>query len=127
MCSRRNQEIEANAGWCDMSIRELRYLIALADCLNFTRAAERCSVTQSTLSIQLRKLENYLGVNLFERDSAHVAITNDGVIVLRYARVAVRAADRILLMSKRANKRARTPLRTEALIEEINCERLPRD
>jgi len=102
-----------------MSIRELRYLIALADCLNFTRAAERCSVTQSTLSIQLRKLEDYLGVTLFERDSAHVAITNDGLAVLRYARVAVRAADRILLMSKRAGTRRAVPL-----IEEINCVRL---
>jgi LysR family hydrogen peroxide-inducible transcriptional activator len=106
-----------------MTIRELRYLIALADCLNFTRAAERCSVTQSTLSIQMRKLEDYLGVTLFERDSAHVAITHDGLIVLRYARVAVRAADRILLMSKRVGHRARA----EALIEEINCERLPGD
>jgi len=104
-----------------MSIRELRYLIALADCLNFTRAAERCSVTQSTLSIQLRKLEDYLGITLFERDSAHVAITDDGVAVLRYARVAVRAADRILLMSRRANRN-----RAAALIEEINGERLPR-
>jgi len=106
-----------------MSIRELRYLIALADCLNFTRAAERCSVTQSTLSIQLRKLEDYLGVTLFERDSAHVAITPEGVIVLRYARVAVRAADRIILRSKRESHRARTA----ALIEEINCVRLPGD
>ena len=102
-----------------MSIRELRYLIALADCLNFTRAAERCSVTQSTLSIQLRKLEDYLGVTLFERDSAHVAITSDGLAVLRYARVAVRAADRILLMSKRGGARRAVPL-----IEEINCVRL---
>jgi len=109
-----------------MSIRELRYLIALADCLNFTRAAERCSVTQSTLSIQLRKLEDYLGITLFERDSAHVAITSDGLAVLRYARVAVRAADRILLMSKRPGSLS-SRTRTAALIEEINCERLSGD
>jgi DNA-binding transcriptional LysR family regulator len=70
-----------------MSIRELRYLIALADCLNFTCAANRCSVTQSTLSIQLRKLEDYLGVTLFDRDHTHVALTADGRRVLRFARV----------------------------------------
>lgn len=109
-----------------MSIRALRYLIALADCLNFTRAAERCSVTQSTLSIQLRKLEDYLGVRLFERNRARVALTEDGRRVLRYARVAVRAADRIVAVGR--NARARQAVRTsERLIEEFNCQRVPID
>lgn len=112
-----------------MSIRALRYLIALADCLNFTRAAERCSITQSTLSIQLRKLEDYLGVRLFERDRAHVELTADGRKVLRLARVAVRAADRIVAVGR--NGRARTASLSatlpEALIEEINCKRTPVD
>lgn len=116
-----------------MSIRALRYLIALAECLNFTRAAERCSVTQSTLSIQLRKLEEYLGVRLFERDSAHVALTEDGRKVLRFARVAVRAADRIVTVSRNGRVRAgsapsiRASGSAERLIEEINCERVPID
>lgn len=109
-----------------MSIRALRYLIALADCLNFTRAAERCSVTQSTLSIQLRKLEEYLGVRLFERDRTHVALTEDGRKVLRLARVAVRAADRIVSVSRNGRLVKATPL-PESLIEEINCQRLPID
>jgi LysR family hydrogen peroxide-inducible transcriptional activator len=112
-----------------MSIRALRYLIALAECLNFTRAAERCSVTQSTLSIQLRKLEEYLGVRLFERDRAHVALTEEGRKVLRFARVAIRAADRIVTVSRHARVRTvvvGTPL-TEPLIEEINCQRVPID
>ena len=108
-----------------MSIRALRYLLALADCLNFTRAAERCSVTQSTLSIQLRKLEEYLGVRLFERDRSHVALTEDGRKVLRFARVAVRAADRIVTVSRTRATKISGP--TEALIEEINCQRLPID
>lgn len=106
-----------------MSIRALRYLLALAECLNFTRAAERCSVTQSTLSIQLRKLEEYLGVRLFERDRTHVALTEDGRRVLRFARVAVRAADRIVTVS-RGRARVAAP---GSLIEEINCQRLPID
>jgi len=109
-----------------MSIRELRYLIALADCLNFTRAAERCSVTQSTLSIQLRKLEEYLGMRLFDRDRTHVAITVDGRKVLRFARVAVRAADRIVAAGRNGRGRgaqAQAAL-PESLIEEINCQRV---
>jgi DNA-binding transcriptional LysR family regulator len=114
-----------------MSIRALRYLLALAECLNFTRAAERCSVTQSTLSIQLRKLEEYLGVRLFERDRAHVALTEDGRKVLRFARVAVRAADRIVAVSRNdrsrgADKVGARPAQ-ELLIEEINCQRVPID
>jgi DNA-binding transcriptional LysR family regulator len=107
-----------------MSIRALRYFIALADCLSFTRAAERCSVTQSTLSIQLRKLEEYLGVRLFERDRAHVALTNEGRRALRFARVAVRAADRIVVVSRNSRVPAALP---ERLIEEINCQRTPTD
>jgi hypothetical protein len=47
-----------------VSIKALHYLIALAECLNFSRAANRCAVTQPTLSIQVRKLEEYLGVKL---------------------------------------------------------------
>lgn len=112
-----------------MSIRALRYLIALADCLNFTRAAERCSVTQPTLSIQLRKLEEYLGVMLFERDRAHVALTSEGQKLLRFARVAVRAADRMVAVSRveRQRRRAEVQRTPELLIEEINCIVVPSD
>ena len=104
-----------------MSIRALRYLIALAECLSFTRAAERCSVTQSTLSIQLRKLEEYLGVRLFDRDRAHVALTEDGRKVLRFARV----ADRIVSHGRKGQVRASGP--AQRLIDEINCHRVPID
>jgi DNA-binding transcriptional LysR family regulator len=79
-----------------MNIKVLHYLIALAECLNFSRAANRCAVTQPTLSIQVRKLEEYLGVTLFERNHTRVALTDDGEKVLRFARIAVGAADEIL-------------------------------
>jgi DNA-binding transcriptional LysR family regulator len=79
-----------------VNIKVLHYLIALAECLNFSRAANRCAVTQPTLSIQVRKLEEYLGMTLFERNRARVALTDDGEKVLRLARVAVGAADEIL-------------------------------
>jgi DNA-binding transcriptional LysR family regulator len=79
-----------------VNIKVLHYLIALAECLNFSRAANRCAVTQPTLSIQVRKLEEYLGMTLFERNRARVALTDDGEKVLRLARIAVGAADEIL-------------------------------
>jgi DNA-binding transcriptional LysR family regulator len=79
-----------------MNLRALHYLIALAECLNFSRAADRCAVTQSTLSIQLRKLEEYLGVTLFDRDRAHVRLTIEGAEVLRLARIAVGAEEQII-------------------------------
>ena len=50
-----------------MNLRDLRYLVALADTRHFGRAAERCNVTQPTLSAQLKKLEDFLGVALVER------------------------------------------------------------
>ncbi len=79
-----------------MNIKALHYLIALAECLNFSRAADRCAVTQPTLSIQVRKLEEYLGVTLFERNPTRVVITDEGEKVLRLARIVVGAADEIL-------------------------------
>jgi DNA-binding transcriptional LysR family regulator len=79
-----------------VNIKALHYLIALAECLNFSRAADRCAVTQPTLSIQVRKLEEYLGVTLFVRNRARVVLTDEGEKVLRLARVIVAAADEIL-------------------------------
>ena len=83
-----------------VNIKALQYLLALAECLNFSRAADRCAVTQPTLSIQVRKLEEYLGVTLFVRNRARVALTDDGEKVLRLARIVVAAADEILLIRR---------------------------
>ena len=83
-----------------MNIKALHYLIALAECLNFSRAADRCAVTQPTLSIQVRKLEEYLGVTLFDRNRVRVVLTDEGRRVLRLARIVVGAADEILLIRR---------------------------
>jgi DNA-binding transcriptional LysR family regulator len=111
-----------------MNLRALRYLVALANCLSFSRAADRCSVTQSTLSIQIRKLEEYLGLVLFERNSSHVALTADGREVLRMAQVIVAAADDILAFSRARDrepplKQGELIERAAAPIEDINCVR----
>ena len=61
-----------------MNLRELQYLVALAEHRNFRRAAEACFVSQPTLSTQIRKLEEELGVDLFERSPKAVMLTPAG-------------------------------------------------
>ena len=75
------------------SLRQLRYLLALAEHLNFTRAAEACFVSQSTLSTGLKELEATLGVQLVERDKQTVALTAVGEQVLARARQVLTAAE----------------------------------
>jgi len=76
-----------------MELRHLRYFSALAECLNFTRAAERVHVTQSTLSHQIRQLEEELGHVLFERIGRKVMLTEAGETFLGYASRALREVD----------------------------------
>ena len=73
------------------SLRQLQYLVALADKLNFTRAAEACFVTQSTLSAGLRELEAVLGTRLVERTRQTVLMTRIGLEVATRARVILAA------------------------------------
>jgi len=74
------------------TFRDLQYIVAVAEELNFHRAARRCCVTQSTLSIQLKKCEQYLGIVLFRRTQHSVALTHEGVEIVAFARVALDAA-----------------------------------
>ena len=60
----------------DIKLKDLRYLAAVADTRHFGRAAERCFVSQPTLSAQLKKLEDSLGVQLIERQPKRVALTH---------------------------------------------------
>ena len=68
------------------SLRQLRYLVVLSETRNFTRAAEACFVTQSTLSAGLKELETTLGVQLVERDRQSVRMTPVGAAVADRAR-----------------------------------------
>ncbi len=61
-----------------MTLTDLRYLVALARERHFGRAAEKCHVSQPTLSVAIKKLEDQLGVTLFERSAADVKITEIG-------------------------------------------------
>ena len=61
-----------------MNLRDLHYFIVLAEVGHFGEAAKRCFVSQPTLSMQIKKLEEELGVLLFERDNKRVLITDVG-------------------------------------------------
>ena len=61
-----------------MTLTELRYIVTLAQCNHFGQAADRCNVTQPTLSIAVKKLEGELGVNIFERSKSNVQLTPIG-------------------------------------------------
>lgn len=73
----------------DVEVRELRYFIAVAEELNFTRAAERLGIAQPPLSTAIGKLERKLGVTLLDRTSRRVRLTAAGATLLEQGRVAV--------------------------------------
>ncbi|MGH8865876.1 MAG: LysR substrate-binding domain-containing protein, partial [Burkholderiales bacterium] len=81
----------------------LRYFIALAGSLNFTRAAERVHVTQSTLSHQIRQLEDEVGQPLFDRIGKRVVMTEAGDSFLVYASRALKEIDQALSELKTQN------------------------
>ena len=74
------------------SLRQLQYFVTLSEKLNFTRAAKACYVTQSTLSVGLRELEDVLGARLVERDRQTVLMTPTGIEVAKRARAILVAA-----------------------------------
>jgi len=83
-----------------MNLRDLQYLVALAETRHFGRAAQRCHVSQPTLSAQLKKLEEYLGVALIERRPRRVGLTPAGEAVVERARRMLRDADDIRALAR---------------------------
>jgi LysR family hydrogen peroxide-inducible transcriptional activator len=84
----------------DLKLKDLRYLVAVADTRHFGRAAERSFVSQPTLSAQLKKLEDYLGVQLVERAPKRVALTAAGEEIVERARRILEASDEIVELAK---------------------------
>jgi LysR family hydrogen peroxide-inducible transcriptional activator len=80
----------------DLKLKDLRYLVAVADTRHFGRAAERSFVSQPTLSAQLKKLEAYLGVQLIERAPKRVQLTAAGEEIVERARRILGASDEIV-------------------------------
>lgn len=87
------------------SLQQLRYLTAVADTLHFRRAADRCHVSQPTLSAQLAKLEAQLDTKLVERSRARVVLTPEGAEIAARARTVLREVDEITALAARSGDR----------------------
>lgn len=85
-----------------MNLRDLHYLLALSETRNFKRAAEACNTSQPTLSMQIKKMEEYLGVQLFERTNKNVIITETGSRIAGAARRIVQDEQAILDIARTA-------------------------
>ena len=93
------------------SLQDLRYFVAVAEHLRFSRAAEACHVTQPTLSWQIRKLEEQLGVRLFERTNKRVALTAIAAQMLPHAQRTLLEANAIATLAASASDPLAGPLK----------------
>lgn len=98
-----------------MNLRDLRYVIAVAEHRHFGRAAQACFVSQPTLSGQLKKVENELGVVLFERTNKSVRITAIGEQILQHAKRAVAEAEAMKQLANAHHDPLAGPLRVGAI------------
>ena len=93
-----------------MNIRDLEYLVALAEHRHFRRAADSCHVSQPTLSGQIRKLEDELGVMLLERTSRKVLFTQAGMLLVDQARTVLREVKVLKEMASQQGETMSGPL-----------------
>ncbi len=85
-----------------MNLRDLKYLVAVGEHLHFGKAAEACFVSQPTLSMQLKKLEDTLGVVLVERGGKQVMLTAAGAEIAEKAHEILLQADQLVALAKQS-------------------------
>jgi LysR family hydrogen peroxide-inducible transcriptional activator len=98
-----------------MTLNELRYVVALARERHFGRAADACFVSQPTLSVAVKKLEDELGVSLFERATGEVAITEIGAAVVARAQRVLEEAEGLQAVARSGRDPLLGPLRIGAI------------
>ncbi len=98
-----------------MTLTELRYIVTLAQEQHFGRAAGKCFVSQPTLSVGVKKLEDELGVALFERTRNAVRVTPLGEMIVRQAQKVLEEASTIKQLAKAGHDQLSTPLRVGAI------------
>jgi LysR family transcriptional regulator, hydrogen peroxide-inducible genes activator len=109
----------------ELKLKDLRYLVAVADLRHFGRAAARCFVSQPTLSAQLKKLEQSLGLQLIERAPNNVSLTAAGEEIVARARRIIEASDEVVTLARGKRDPLAGPLRL-ALLPTIGPYLLPR-
>ena len=102
-----------------MELRHLRYFVAVAEELHFRRAAERLHVAQPAVSEQVRKLEQELGVRLFDRTQRSVSLTTAGLALLEEARHVLRHAEVAQQAARNARDHATMRLRIGYLSDSL--------
>ena len=98
-----------------MTFTELRYIITLANERHFRKAAERCFVSQPTLSVAIKKLEEELGLAIFERSRTEVHVTPMGEKIIDQARKVLEEAAVIKAIASESKGQLNTPLRVGAI------------
>lgn len=78
-----------------MNIKDLKYLVAISELNSFVKAANQCCISQPTLSIQVKKLENKLGITIFERTNKKVSTTDIGKQIIIEAKMILEKVERI--------------------------------
>ena len=98
-----------------MTLTELRYIVALARERHFGRAAKKCFVSQPTLSVAIKKLEEELGVTLFERHPSDVTVTPLGARIVEQAQRVLEETAAIRHIAAQGKNQLATPLRVGAI------------
>ncbi|HHH37985.1 MAG TPA: hydrogen peroxide-inducible genes activator [Sedimenticola sp.] len=98
-----------------MTLNELRYAVAVARERHFGRAAEQCFISQPTLSVAVKKLEDELGVSLFERGQGEVSVTPAGERIIAQAQRVLEQAEAIKAMARQSQDQLAGPLRVAAI------------
>jgi LysR family hydrogen peroxide-inducible transcriptional activator len=98
-----------------MTLTELRYIVAVARERHFGRAAESCFVSQPTLSVAIKKLEEELGIQIFERTNTEVAMTSLGTLIVEQAQRVLEEASSLKHLAKHGQDPLSGPLRLGAI------------
>ena len=98
-----------------LSLRDLEYVVAIADHGSFVRAAEHCRVAQPSLSAQVRKLESWIGIAIFERTTRRVLVTAEGQAFIEQARRVLTEARLLFTIARRSDEPFGGSLRLAAI------------
>lgn len=98
-----------------MTLTELRYIVAVARERHFGKAARACHVSQPTLSVAIKKLEDELGVSIFERGTNEISLSPVGERIVQQAQLALEAADNVRQVALHGKNQLAGPLRIGAI------------